>query len=41
MGVESLTLYIDLAIALLLLIISLCGAVGSIIIIYALIKWRI
>ena len=41
MGVESLTLYIDLAIAILVMVIAGCGAVGSIIFIYTLIKWRI
>ena len=41
MEVEILTLYIDLAIAFLVMVMSLCGAVGGIIFIYALFKWRI
>ena len=40
MGVESLTLYIDLAISFLIMVMSVCGAVGGIIFIYALFKWR-
>ena len=40
MEVEILTLYIDLAIAFLVMVMSLCGAVGGIIFIYALTKWR-
>ena len=40
MDVELLTLYIDLAISFLFMVMSLCGAVGGIIFIYALTKWR-
>ena len=41
MEVEILTLYIDLAIAFLVMVMAMCGAVGGIIFIYALFKWRI
>ena len=41
MDVELLTLYIDLAIAFLVMVMSLCGVVGCIIFIYSLFKWRI
>jgi len=41
MEVEILTLYIDLAITFLVMVIAGCGAVGGIIFIYALFKWRI
>ena len=40
MDVELLTLYIDLAISFLVMVMSMCGAVGGIIFIYALTKWR-
>ena len=41
MDVALLTLYIDLAIAVLIMVMSLCGVVGCIIFIYALFKLRI
>jgi hypothetical protein len=41
MEVEILTLYIDLAIAFLVMVMAVCGVVACIIFIYALFKWRI
>ena len=41
MQFELWTLYMDLAITFLVMVMSLCGAVGGIIFIYAIIKWRI
>ena len=41
MEVEILTLYIDLATSFLIMVMAMCGAVGGIIFIYSLIKWRI
>jgi hypothetical protein len=40
MQFELWTLYMDLAITFLVMVMSLCGAVGGIIFIYALTKWR-
>ena len=41
MDVELVTLYVDLAISFLVMVMSICGAVAGIIFIYSLIKWRI
>ena len=41
MDVELVTLYVDLAISFLVMVMSICGAVAGIIFIYALTKWRI